>query len=208
MSAELTFFFGLGSRYSYLASTQVPALERDTGKCVRWLPMVSGVLMQARGQNPFASRDAAGNWSGVSVSAQYDEHYRRGDLALWAAFYGVVYNEPVDPVLSAERRTLYCVASEMAGVAAPYCSAMFASMYADGAATTEDECLRLARNTGLDPEGLRDCVDSGRAAVRHKEIVALALDLKVFGVPTFLAGRELFWGNDRLLLLRHRLKSL
>lgn len=206
MGEEVTFFFGLGSRYSYLASTQIAALERDTGCRVRWMPMQSGVLMQTRGQNPFASRDAAGNWSGASVSAQYNEQYRRSDLARWAALYGVAYNEPADPVISAERRTLYCVAAEMTGAAAPYCRAMFASIYADSAATTEEGCLRLARRTGLDPEDLRARVESGQAAVRHKEIVALALDLNVFGVPTFLVDRELYWGNDRLVLLRHHLK--
>jgi 2-hydroxychromene-2-carboxylate isomerase len=34
-----------------------------------------------------------------------------------------------------------------------------------------------------------------------------ALDTGVFGVPTFIAKGELFWGNDRLILLRHYLNS-
>ncbi|NES17520.1 MAG: hypothetical protein F6K41_00835 [Symploca sp. SIO3E6] len=34
-----------------------------------------------------------------------------------------------------------------------------------------------------------------------------ALDAGVFGVPTFIVSGELFWGNDRLVLLRHYLLS-
>ena len=33
-----------------------------------------------------------------------------------------------------------------------------------------------------------------------------AVDAGVFGVPTFIANGELFWGNDRLILLRHYLE--
>ena len=65
---QVKFFFGLGSRYSYLAATQIAVLETETGCTVEWLPLVSGDLMERRGQNPFAARDAEGNWSGVTVS--------------------------------------------------------------------------------------------------------------------------------------------
>ena len=29
-----------------------------------------------------------------------------------------------------------------------------------------------------------------------------------FGVPTFLVGGRMFWGNDRIVLLRHYLRRL
>jgi 2-hydroxychromene-2-carboxylate isomerase len=41
---EVDFYYGLGSRYSYLASTQIARLERDTGARVRWRPLYSGDL--------------------------------------------------------------------------------------------------------------------------------------------------------------------
>ena len=212
VTRRVQFFFGLGSRYSYLASTQINALEKDAGCAVAWLPMVSSDLMNRRGQNPFAARDAAGNWSGASVSSQYDERYRQTDLLRWAKLYDVPYKEPVPPVMNARRRTisrrrtLYCVAAEMLGQGAQYSTAMFNSMYVDNVATTEDDCRRRAREIGVDPDKLCDLVESGAAGRRNDEIIALALELKVFGVPSFVVGGELFWGNDRLQLLRHYLK--
>lgn len=205
MSKPVKFFFGLGSRYSYLAATQISVLEKDTGCTVEWLPLASGELMRRRGQNPFAARDAVGNWSGAAVSGQYTEAYRQTDLARWARFYGVPYQEPKDPAMTAERRILYCVAAGRLGLAAAYARAMFDSIYADGVATTEADCLRLAAVFGINQDALRELVDSGAAARGHEEIIALALKLHVFGVPSFGVDGEVFWGNDRLVLLRHYL---
>src|SRR3954471_21309911 len=115
MAKRVQFIFGLGSRYSYLAATQISALEHDTGCTVAWLPLLSSELMRRRNQNPFAAKDADGNWSGAAVSGQYTESYRRTDLARWARLYGVPYQEPKAPALPAERRTLYCVAAMLAG---------------------------------------------------------------------------------------------
>lgn len=168
--------------------------------------MVSSELMQRRGQNPFAARGDDGKWSGANVSEQYTEQYRRTDLARRAALYGVPYNEPAMPA-DPRRCTLHCVAAEIQGAVAAYCRAMFNALYIDGLAVTEDDCATFAVKAGLKPEVLRQTVDSGAAETRHNEIIAQALDLNVFGVPTFVVGQELFWGNDRLALLRRHLKQ-
>jgi len=41
MNAErvVDFYYSIGSRYSYLASTQIAKLERETGSRVRWHPV-------------------------------------------------------------------------------------------------------------------------------------------------------------------------
>jgi 2-hydroxychromene-2-carboxylate isomerase len=72
---EVAFYYGLGSRYSYLASTQIARLDTDTGCRVHWRPLYSADLFQARGADPFQGRP---------VSGQYDWAYRRFDAACWA----------------------------------------------------------------------------------------------------------------------------
>jgi 2-hydroxychromene-2-carboxylate isomerase len=34
-----------------------------------------------------------------------------------------------------------------------------------------------------------------------------AVQRGAFGVPTFFLGEEIFWGNDRLVILKHVLKN-
>jgi 2-hydroxychromene-2-carboxylate isomerase len=33
---------------------------------------------------------------------------------------------------------------------------------------------------------------------RYRENTAAALDMGIFGVPSFTKGKEIFWGDDRL----------
>jgi 2-hydroxychromene-2-carboxylate isomerase len=44
--------------------------------------------------------------------------------------------------------------------------------------------------------------------MRIAAVLFLKTSPRVFGVPTFIAGDELFWGNDRLILLRHYLTQV
>ncbi|HYQ84303.1 MAG TPA: hypothetical protein VEP28_09920, partial [Rubrobacter sp.] len=82
MSARKTvrFYYSVGSRYSYLASTQMAKLERETGCEVVWRPLYSVDLYGLRGASPF---------EGEPVSGQYDWDYRRRDAERWADHYGV-----------------------------------------------------------------------------------------------------------------------
>ena len=82
---EVMFYYSIGSRYSYLASTQIESLEADTDCIVRWRPLWSADLMRLRGANPFA---------GEPISGQYDWTYRQQDAEAWAEYYGVPYREP------------------------------------------------------------------------------------------------------------------
>ncbi len=45
-------YYGVASRYSYLASTQTAALEEETGWRVRWLPICSRDPIR-QGGDPF-----------------------------------------------------------------------------------------------------------------------------------------------------------
>ncbi len=51
-STTVIFYYGVASRYSYLASTQIAALEEETGWRVRWLPICSRDPIR-QGGDPF-----------------------------------------------------------------------------------------------------------------------------------------------------------
>ena len=74
-------YLGLGSRYSYLASTRLEAIAAETGATITWIPIASPDLF-ANGRNPFA---------GAPVSGQYDWTYRKADAQAWADYYGVPF---------------------------------------------------------------------------------------------------------------------
>src|SRR5688500_18443880 len=80
MAKHVDFYFALNSRYSYLAASQVPALEKECGAEVTWRPLDFDLLMVARKWDPF---------SGAPTSGQYDVTYRRKDVSRWAKYYDI-----------------------------------------------------------------------------------------------------------------------
>jgi 2-hydroxychromene-2-carboxylate isomerase len=82
---NIDFYYSIGSRYSYLASTQIDALKKETGCHVEWHPVNSVRLIAQRESSPF---------KGKPVSGQYEWTYRELDTKRWAKFYGVPYLEP------------------------------------------------------------------------------------------------------------------
>jgi len=85
MTRSVDFYYAIGSRYCYLAQSQVAQLEAIGPVTIRWRPLLSEALMRARGLTPFQDK---------AVSVQYLPEYRSEDAARWAAFYGIPYREP------------------------------------------------------------------------------------------------------------------
>ena len=56
---EVEFFFGLGSRYSYLAATQLEPIAAATGARFRWRPVFSADLIARTGGVPRSPQDPA-----------------------------------------------------------------------------------------------------------------------------------------------------
>ena len=200
-SEKVRFYFSVGSRYSYLASTQLDALERETGFEVEWHPLYSVDLYRLRGANPF---------EGGPVSGQYDWGWRRRDAERWAEYYGVPFREPrgavdFDPRLLARA----CTAAGALGAVREYSRALFGAMFAgDLTRIGEEECVRIADGCGITGDRFYFTLRSPEAESRLETTAREAHEAGAFGVPTFVVGDEVFWGNDRLPLLRHHLRKL
>jgi hypothetical protein len=54
------------------------------------------------------------------------------------------------------------------------------------------------REVGQNPERIVELANSGRADRTLEAETAEARKLDIFGSPTFVVGKELFWGDDRL----------
>lgn len=203
----ITFYFGLGSRYSYLAATQIEQVATDARASIEWRPIISGALTAAGEYAPFKWDNETGDWWGARVSGQYKEAYRRTDLQRWASLYGVPYQEPLPPKMDRAKCTLYCVAAVILGVGQAYVERMFKVIYRDGLAISEDHCRAFATECGLDADDIDEVLVSERAHEVHAEWLSEAKTKGLFGVPTFVFEDQFFWGNDRLPLLAAALEQ-
>lgn len=197
MSKTVEFFYGIGSRYSYLASSQMERLERDTGAAVRWRPLYSGLLMERRGMDPF---------KGAPASGQYEAAYRTLDVARWASYYGLPFHDPDWDALDWERLALAAVAADRLGGVVPFTKNLYDAVFGAGVAPKTDARLaRIADGSGLEGREFLRLLDDAETRKHHDRTIDDVLAAGVFGVPSFVVDGELFWGNDRLILLRHHL---
>lgn len=199
-SCKVPFYFGLGSRYSYLAASQLERIESQTSCCFEWLPLQSGELIRRanHGLSPFADSAASG---------QYDWDYRRQDAESWAEFYNVAYREPhafrTDPADLA----LACWAAEGQGLLKEMSCLIFQAVFVESHVITRALLKDLARKLGMDGSAFLEAIDGEDAVAKHEAALVRAIGDGAFGVPSFVVAGQMFWGNDRLPLVTHALMN-
>jgi 2-hydroxychromene-2-carboxylate isomerase len=197
-AATVDFYLGLGSRYSYLAASQVDRIEKTHGCRFVWKPIASGALMDRRGGNPFR---------GEPLSGQYDWSYREYDAKCWADYYGIPFREPVAFRVDPDRLALACLAADRQGGLVRCCHLLQRLIFVDGVAIDDTVLAELAKPLGLDTEAFQRDLRAPRTRVRHERLLDEAKGRGAFGVPTFFLGDRMFWGNDRLVLLEAALAA-
>ena len=60
---------------------------------------------------------------------------------------------------------------------------------------------------GLEAQAFRAQLDDPATAELYQTELRQARNRGAFGVPTFFLGDQMFWGNDRLVLLEHFIKK-
>jgi 2-hydroxychromene-2-carboxylate isomerase len=199
VAIRVDFFFSPASRYSYLACTQIAQLERDTGCSVVWRPVHGPEIRRLRGRDPFA---------GVALSGQYEIDYRRRDAEAWAAFYGVPYTEPPEFHFDYELLVKAAVAGQLQGAGPVFLLALSAAVYGFGRWPIDQALvIEIAERHDVDQAKFSASLSSPRVAEIAALSAAEAVERGAFGVPTFFIGARMFWGNDRIPLVRYALQS-
>ena len=193
MAQQVEFFFDYGSPFSYLADTQLAALERRTGATVVYRPMLLGAVLKETGNASPITVPAKGRYMGV-------------ELHRWARRYGVPFAANKFFPINTMRLMRGAVAAQHAECFAEYHRAIYPAFWVDSANLGEPGVIRAV----LDKAGLNaDLILARIEEPDVKEQLRLnteeAVRRGVFGAPTFFVGEEMFWGNDRLMFVEEAL---
>jgi 2-hydroxychromene-2-carboxylate isomerase len=183
---EVEFFFGLGSRYSYLAFTQIARIEATHSCTFSLQPIGSGELLNLRGASPF---------QGAPLSGQYEWGYRRSDAEAWAEYYGVPFVEPKPLPEDHRLMARACHAAGMQGALRRYCEAMFQAVFVSNEDIDEQTCTAIASRIKLDVRLFGEAISSSSVNERVTESARRAFERGAFGVPTFFLGDRMFWAT-------------
>jgi len=138
----------------------------------------------------------------LSKRAPQRQAYRLAELARWRDHLGVALTVqpkffPYDSslasrlIIAADGRGPVA-ALRLAGAILKGCWSEERNMADEG------ELANVAREQGLEPRSLMAAAISDEAQARYDELTAEAIELQVFGAPTYVYNSELFWGQDRL----------
>jgi 2-hydroxychromene-2-carboxylate isomerase len=191
-------YLGLGSRYSYLASTQLERIATDAGVTFNWIPVVSGDLFPSA-RNPF---------DGPPISPQYEARYREADARAWAEYYVVPFREPSGR-LSFDPALLVKAALAAGDARIPLMKRMFQAVFVDERTRIDlADVSDFAQMVGLDRFKFRKALADPSIEAERMVIAEKAKSRGAFGVPYFIVGNRSFFGNDRLTLLHHYLVTM
>lgn len=190
MSKQIDFFWEPGSPYSYLAATQIEKVAAECAATVNWKPFLLGKVFEARKMTLPAA---------IPAKAQY----MFKDLARWSQVYGVPISMPkVFPVNSIMASRAAIAAAQM-GHAAPAALAVYNAYWGEGKDISQEAVLIEAFNkAGLDSAAILGKVQDPAVKDELKRNTEDAIARGVFGAPTMYVDGAMFWGNDRLDMLK------
>ena len=191
------FWFDFGSTASYLAWTQLPALEAATGASAVFKPMLLGGVFQA-----------TGNQSPANIPAK--AKYIFADFERFAQRYGVPFKMnphfPINTLLLMRG----AIALQMKGDASfmDYCKTVFNAVWVESLNMNDPATAADAlRRAGFDAQALVALASEQTTKDALKAATQRAVERGIFGAPTFFVGDQMFWGQDRMDFLKEALQA-
>jgi len=186
--ATLQFWFEFASTYSYPAAARVERTAAQAGVHVEWRPFLLGPIFRSQGWNdsPFNIYPTKGR-------------YMWRDLERVCAKYEIPFHKPTQfPRNGLLAARVACLAADQ-----PWCAEFVRAVYRANFAADQDIGAVETIASILDQLGqpVRQVLDTAQSPENKERLRAqndAATGLGIFGAPTFVAGSELFWGNDRL----------
>lgn len=189
MRTVLTVYYALQSPWTYLGWARLRELVARSDAAAHYRPIQTGPLFEASGTLPLAKRPAQ------------RQAYRLMELRRWRDHLDVPLNLhpryfPVDEGLAAR---MVIAHRQRGGDIALLSQAMLTAVWAEERNLADrDTLLEIAHEQGLDGPALLDATRGQAVGSEYDANTRAAIEQGVFGVPTFVIGDELFWGQDRL----------
>ena len=189
-SAELKLFFNFRSPYCYLASKTLFSLVDDYRVELLWRPL--------------------GGWDGRSPPerAKVKVPLTRQDVARWARRMNIPCIPPpitTDPTPAG----VVSLLAEEKGCLRDYVLEATHAEWGQGQDIGQSDILRAAAaRAGLAAAEVMAALEDPARRQALEDNWREAQALGVIGVPTFVIGEQIFWGNDRIDFAREHLREV
>jgi 2-hydroxychromene-2-carboxylate isomerase len=192
----IEFFFDISSPWTYLAFHNIQPLAAELGVEVQWRPILVGGIFNSINPSVYQSRQTP-----VPAKAAY----MLKDMQDWARQAGLKIKFPpsVFPVNSVKAMR-GCLWLAPQGQLAPFAKAAFEAYWGDDRDISQDAvladlCARLGLDAAAFAAGIAEPAIKDQLKANTDEVMRRG----GFGSPTmFVNGEDMYFGNDRLELVR------
>jgi len=185
---EIDFFYEFASSYSYIAAMRIAPVAKAAGVTVRWRPFLLGPIFKAQGwdTSPFNLYPAKGR-------------YMVRDCERQCAALGLTFRlpEPFPQNTLLAARVATAALDEDWGE--DFSRTIYRAEFAEGRNIGDPSVVaEIVQALGQNHAAVLARAQSDEIKGRLRAETEEAQRLGIFGAPSFVAGGELFWGNDRL----------
>ena len=196
----IDYYFSPQSPWTYLGHERLGAIAQAAGARINVLPVDLGRVFPVSGGLPLAKR------------APQRQAYRLVELERFSEFLArpLILQPRYFPVSADDAAKLIIAVDQADGpeAAMRITAVVLRGVWAEQRNIADPAVLQaMLVEAGLAPRRLDDS-QSQSVHDRYAEDSQRAIDVGVFGAPTYVVAGEMFWGQDRLDFLERRLGQL
>ena len=183
----IEFWFSVGSTYTYLSVMRLPAVEKLAGVQFAWRPFNVREIMLEMNNIPFSTKP-------VKAAYMWRDIERR------ARMHGLSFTTaPPYPPKDLPRANRIAVLAARQGWIQDYVQATYRHWFEDHLLPGNMENIdAMAADLGRDAGAIVREADEESVVSELAQLTQRAREKGVFGAHSWVAGNELFWGDDRL----------
>ena len=195
----IDFYFDVSSPWTYLAFRNIQPMAQELNVAIDWRPVLVGGIFNTVNQRMYASREDSSSPRNRYVLKDLQDCARQTGVTIVFPPIGF----PVNSV-KAMRGCIWLAHSDaFKDCLLPFIEATFAAYFTRQEDISQDDVLAsICQQTGIDAGAFATGITQPDIKDALKANTDEAIARGAFGVPSFFVGDDMYFGNDRLDLLR------
>ena len=186
--ANIDFFFSIGSTYTYLSVTRILEVEKKNQVKFNWKPFSVRAIMKEMNNIPFP-KDKLNK-----VNYMWRDIERRSEM------YGFFAKTPVPyPLTEFDLANQIAILGLEKGWGIDYVRLTYKKWFQEGKEPAVDPSIsEVCKELNIDKDEVISQANSKEIINNYNLNTNSARDNKIFGSPSFVVKKEIFWGDDRM----------
>ena len=186
MTKPIEFYFDFSSPYSYIGYKEIKRLEKKDLIKIKYMPIFLGGLHNAAGVTPAAFIDVKSKYMVEDTKLICE---KKNIKFIFNSYFPIKTVNFMRGVLTAEEDSFKKI----------YIEKVFNAIWKDGLNMNDKTVIeKILKNMEINPDIFLSKVAESKIKDKLRKLTDDALKKGIFGAPTFLVNKKIFWGQDRL----------